>query len=48
MDAAEAEPKPRLSESYRTARNEFFHRISEWFYKDPPSYEVCSINLTLS
>ncbi|XP_023723847.1 serine/arginine repetitive matrix protein 1 [Cryptotermes secundus] len=34
MATAEGELNARLSESYVTARNDFFHRIVKWFYKD--------------
>jgi hypothetical protein len=42
--AAVDEQKAHLSESYIKARNDYFHRVVKWFYKEPPQSEVGDIN----
>jgi hypothetical protein len=42
--AAVDEQKAQLSQSYIKARNDYFHRVVKWFYKEPPQSEVGDIN----
>jgi hypothetical protein len=41
MAAGDADMKDRISASYLTARNAYFHLVVKWFSKDLTDSEVC-------